>query len=238
MPLTPNHVTRAVDSVGTRIKSFTTAGGEEVQGVVITDEDGNAAGIPTNPTAVELRNSGGTEIGTAADPVEVGLRNSAGTEIGTAADPVEVGLRNSAGTEIGTAADPVEVGLRDSSGTELATDAAPLKTAVPRPATTYTSGTLEDTAQAKATAGVLREITITMDSTATGPRYLQIHDINGAATGAPAVALPIPDGAVAVHYEPVGGMSFSAGIRVSSSSTLATYTASGDSLAFFKVRMD
>ena len=70
MPLTPSTIKRATDTAGDSIKVFDTSGGEKVQGVVITDEDGNAAGIPTNPAAVELRNSGGTELATNAAPLK------------------------------------------------------------------------------------------------------------------------------------------------------------------------
>lgn len=54
MSLTETSVTRSTDPSGDEIKTFKDAEGRQVQAVGLTDADGDHAGIPTNPLAVDL----------------------------------------------------------------------------------------------------------------------------------------------------------------------------------------
>lgn len=105
------------------------------------------------------------------------------------------------------------------------------------PATRYVSSTLERSAQAKASAGVVREVQVI--STSASERYLHLINAIGALSGGetPLYRMIVPaGGAIAVTFP--GGYSFATGVVVALSSTLATYTDPGADEAFFYVEMD
>lgn len=112
-----------------------------------------------------------------------------------------------------------------------------LETAPAEPATRYLSSVLERSAQAKAAAGVVREVHVI--STSVSERYLHLINKNGALVNgdAPFYRMRVPaGGALAVAFE--GGHTFATGLRVALSSTLATYTDPAADEAFFYVEMD
>lgn len=115
----------------------------------------------------------------------------------------------------------------------------PIRAEPSPPASRYvTGGALENTAQVKGSAGTLKEITVTMDAAASA-RYLHIFDSIAALAGGetPVARFLIPAGGM-ISYTPPGGLALATGILVATSSTLATYTSPGDTLAAFQADYD
>jgi hypothetical protein len=131
------------------------------------------------------------------------------------------------------------VGLIDDAGAHSGIETNPAKTREPEPTNRYDSTVLENSAQAKGSAGVLREVTAVLDSTVIVSRYLHVFDSIIALAGGetPVFRFPIPaGGAVNVHFP--GGRSLSTGVQVGISTTLVTYTAPGGAEGVFHVEMD
>lgn len=128
--------------------------------------------------------------------------------------------------------------LVDDSDAHAGVGTNPLRAEPSRPTSRYVSGALEDTSVVKASAGVLKEITVVLDAAASA-RFLHIFNQAGALGGGetPVMRLLVPAGGMS-SYTPPGGLVMSTGLVVGVSSTLATYTASGDNLAAFHVDYD
>lgn len=109
-----------------------------------------------------------------------------------------------------------------------------LETDRAEPGTRYMSAALERQATAKATAGVLREITVALDGGAP-QRYLQLFDRAAALAGGetPFFRSIVPGGGQ-VNAVFDGGYTLSNGLVVAVSSTLATWTdPAGDEAVFY-----
>lgn len=127
----------------------------------------------------------------------------------------------------------------DDTGGHAGVLANPIRAEPSRPTSRYvTAGALENTAIVKASAGVLKEIIVVMDPSASA-RFLHIFNQAGALSGSevPIARLLIPAGGMA-SYTPPGGLVHSTGIVIATSSTLAVYTSPGDTLAAFSVDYD
>lgn len=130
------------------------------------------------------------------------------------------------------------VGLADENGDQLGINARPVKNREPEPSLRYnTGGALENEAQAKGAPGVLRQVHVVLDIGAS-VRFLHLFNLVGAAAGTPIKRFPIPAGASSITYTPLGGLTFSAGLVVATSSTLAAFTDPSDTVAAFHVEMD
>lgn len=112
-----------------------------------------------------------------------------------------------------------------------------LDVAAAEPATRYLSAAVERQAQAKATAGVVREVTVISNSAS--DRYLMLVNKATAviAGDAPFYRAFVPAGAqVSVTFP--GGHTFSTALRVALSSTALTWTDPAADEALFYVEMD
>jgi hypothetical protein len=132
------------------------------------------------------------------------------------------------------------VSLSDHLGTQTGVLANPLKTVEVEPALYADSIVLENTNQAKASAGVLREATVVIDSAidSVTPYYLHVYNLVGAPAGSPVLRAFIPPGGQVTFTPPSGRRTFSTGILVAVSSTLLTFTSPGSARAVFHVGMD
>lgn len=128
--------------------------------------------------------------------------------------------------------------LVDDSDSHAGVGINPLRAEPSRPTSRYVSSALEDSAVVKASAGVLKELVVVLSAAAVA-RFLHVFDQSGALSGGetPVMRLLVPAGGMA-SYTPPGGLVLSTGLVVGVSSTLATYTASGDSLAAFHADYD
>jgi len=112
-----------------------------------------------------------------------------------------------------------------------------IDTSVAEAATRYVSSSAERQAQAKGSAGVLREVHVI--NTSASERYLQLFDRTSALSGgeAPFARDIVPaGGSVRIWWE--GGRSFAQGLRVALSSSIATWTDPTADEGFFHVEMD
>lgn len=131
------------------------------------------------------------------------------------------------------------VGLIDVDGLHSGIEANPAKFRQPEPTTRYDTAALESQAQAKGSAGVIREITCALDASVVVVRYLHLFDQTAVLTGGevPIMRAVIPAGGL-VNIEFTGGRTVSTGLVVGISTTLVTYTAPGGSEGVFHVEMD
>lgn len=112
-----------------------------------------------------------------------------------------------------------------------------LGTVIAEPATRYISASLARQAQAKASAGVVREVTVI--NTSGSARYLMLFDRTSALTGgeAPFYRQIVPAGGQTTKWFE-GGRTFATGLCVALSSTIATWTDPAADEGFFYVEMD
>lgn len=171
----------------------------------------------------------------ALDPSSVTrATDSAGDEIATLKGSVsgkeyqQMVLVDDAEAQLGITANPLEV--QASAGLAV-TEAVP--------ASSYNSATAENFAQVSNGAATLREITAVLDTGASA-RWLHLFDSTTALAGGetPVMRLPLPAGPSAVAYAPAKGRAFATGIQAATSSTFATYTDPGDTVAVFHADYD